>query len=104
MCIHACTVSRVRTFFREVRVSTGLKCNTKGEIIYRVSSKTIITRFIELDLRLSDEKGKLSDEKLNLPDILSDELTKDILRPELCNDTSPESRQYTLDKIIMTTM
>ena len=53
-----------------------------GEIINRVSSETIITRFIELDLRLSDENGKLSDEKLNLPDIMSDELTKDILRPE----------------------
>ena len=53
-----------------------------GEIINRVSSETIISRFIELDLRLSDENGKLSDEKLNLPDIISDELTKDILRPE----------------------
>ena len=52
-----------------------------GEIINRVSSETIIIRFIELDLRLSDENGKLSDEKLNLPDIMSDELTKDILRP-----------------------
>ena len=52
-----------------------------GEIIDRVSSETTITRFIELDLRLSDENGKLSDEKLNLPDIMSDELTKDILRP-----------------------
>ena len=53
-----------------------------GEIINRVSSETIITRFIELDLRLSDENGKLSDEKLNLLDIMSDELTKDILRPD----------------------
>ena len=54
-----------------------------GEILNRVSSETIITRFIELDLQLSDENGKLSDENLNLPDIMSDELTEDILRPGL---------------------